>query len=52
LYRYVSDDLENNWIFNYFGDENYVKYDDPPWWGCTSPRIQLTHSLKAPGSNP
>jgi hypothetical protein len=24
---------------------------DTPWRGCTSSRIQLTHSLKAPGFN-
>lgn len=27
----IEDNLESNWILNYFGDESYAKYDDPPW---------------------
>ena len=27
----IEDNNDSNWILNYFGDERYAKYDDPPW---------------------
>jgi len=27
----IENNQDNNWILNYFGDERYLSYDDPPW---------------------
>ena len=27
----IEDNPDANWILNYYGDERYAKYDDPPW---------------------